>query len=419
MIPEKTILNQTYLVGGAVRDTLLGLPVKDRDWVVVGANAQQMVEQGYLPVGRDFPVFLHPKTHEEYALARTERKNGRGYAAFVFCADEHVTLEEDLSRRDLTINAMAMDDSGSLIDPFGGQADLQNGILRHVGTAFVEDPVRILRIARFAARLGFQVAPETLCLMKEMVRNGEVDALVPERVWQEIARGLMENKPSEMFAVLRACGALAVLLPEVDALFGVPQRADYHPEIDCGIHTMMVLDYAAKINLTLPERYAALCHDLGKARTPEDILPRHHGHEAAGLTPLKAINQRWNVPKACARLALLVTARHGVIHSFDELRPSTIVDIFHQADAFRNPERFQAALNVCEADARGRKGFENVPYPQKQHWQYCLSGCLKMDIASLIKDVKDQKDIPHIIRQARIKRVKALKIEIQKQGVKA
>lgn len=411
-MPTAKPLPRVYLVGGAVRDTLLNLPVKDRDWVVVGANAETMMAQGYQPVGRDFPVFLHPQTHEEYALARTERKSGRGYAGFVFCADENVRLEDDLSRRDLTINAMAMDDSGSLIDPLGGQQDLRNGILRHVSDAFIEDPVRILRTARFAARLGFQLAPETLCLMKKMVDNGEVDALVPERVWQEIARGLMEEKPSAMFAVLRSCGALAVLLPEVDALFGVPQRADYHPEIDCGIHAMMVLDYAAKMNFTLPERYAALCHDLGKARTPSDILPRHHGHEMAGLTPLKAINRRWNVPKDCARLALLVTEKHGKIHSVAQLRASTIVDTLHQADAFRNPQRFQAALNVCVADARGRQGFENVDYPQKAQWQAYLSGCLNIPIASLLADVANKQQIPEIIRRARIACVQSLKNQL-------
>ena len=280
---------KTYLVGGAVRDYLLGLPVKDRDWVVVGADAQTMLAQGFQPVGKDFPVFLHPDTHEEYALARTERKTAKGYAGFSFHADKDVTLEQDLMRRDLTINAMAQDSDG-LIDPFGGQQDLAAGILRHVSPAFAEDPVRILRTARFAARYGFEIAEETMRLMRQMVENGEADALVAERVWQELAKGLMEKNPRRMIEVLRECGALKVLLPEVDALFGVPQRADYHPEIDSGIHTLMTLQRAADMDLSLPERYAALLHDLGKAKTPPDILPKHHGHDLNGVEPVREVN---------------------------------------------------------------------------------------------------------------------------------
>ncbi|MDO5686120.1 MAG: multifunctional CCA addition/repair protein [Neisseria sp.] len=400
---------QTYLVGGAVRDFLLGETTRDRDWVVVGARAEDLLAQGYLPVGRDFPVFLHPETREEYALARTERKSGRGYTGFTVCAEPSVTLEEDLSRRDLTINAMAQAEDGSLIDPFGGRADLHNGVLRHVSAAFAEDPVRILRVARFAARYDFRVADETMRLMRLMVENGEADALVAERVWQEIARGLMENTPSRMFAVLRACGALAVILPEIDALFGVPQRADYHPEIDCGVHSMMVLDYAAQADYTLPERYAALCHDLGKALTPQDILPKHHGHEGAGIAPVKALNQRLNVPRACAQLALLVTRFHGVLHGVAELRAATIVDTLQRCDAFRQPERFQSALKVGVADARGRLGFEQVAYPQQALWTQYWQACMALDIGALIATVSEQAKIPATIRAARIAAVKAVK----------
>ncbi len=306
---------QIYLVGGAVRDTLLNLPVTDRDWVVVGADAETMTKRGFQPVGKDFPVFLHPETHEEYALARTERKTAKGYAGFAFYADKNVTLEQDLQRRDLTINAMAQDSDGLIIDPFGGRQDLRDKVLRHVSPAFAEDPVRILRTARFAARYGFEVAPETMTLMKQMVENGEADALVAERVWQELAKGLMEPQPRRMMEILRECGALKVLLPEVDALFGVPQRADYHPEIDSGIHTLMVLQRAADMGLTLPERYAALLHDLGKALTPADILPKHHGHDIAGVVPVRTVNARWKVPKACAELAELVCRWHIMFHS--------------------------------------------------------------------------------------------------------
>ncbi len=400
---------ETYLVGGAVRDQLLGQPTSDRDWVVVGARAQDLLDRGFLPVGRDFPVFLHPKTHEEYALARTERKSGRGYTGFTVFAEPSVTLEEDLSRRDLTINAMAMTESGEIIDPFGGQQDLDKGILRHVGAAFVEDPVRILRLARFAARYEtFRVADETMALMQQMVRSDEVNALVAERVWQEIARGLMERTPSRMFAVLRECGALAVILPEVNALFGVPQRADYHPEIDCGIHTMMVVDYAAQHDYSLPERYAALCHDLGKALTPDDILPKHHGHEGAGVVPLKAMNTRLNVPRACAQLALVVARFHGLLHSVSELRASTIVDTLQRCDAFRQPQRFASALKVGIADTRGRLGFENADYPQQDLWQDYLDACLALDTAAIVAACTDKAKIPEAVRAARIKAVKAV-----------
>ena len=335
---------KTYLVGGAVRDHLLGLLVKDRDWVVVGADAQTMLAQGYQPVGKDFPVFLHPDSHEEYALARTERKTAKGYAGFSFHADKDVTLEQDLMRRDLTINAMAQDSDGTIIDPFGGQQDLADGILRHVSPAFAEDPVRILRIARFAARYGFQIADETMSLMRQMVENGEADALVAERVWQELAKGLMEKNPRRMIEVLRECGALKVLLPELDALFGVPQRADYHPEIDSGIHTLMVVQRAAEMNLSLAERYAALLHDLGKAKTPADILPKHYGHDVNGVetrprsqsTPARTQTLR----RACrTRLPL---AHHAP--SSRQFKSKTILNVLKKTDAFRRPRTFSDGL---------------------------------------------------------------------------
>lgn len=374
---------QIYLVGGAVRDALLGLPVADRDWVVVNADAAEMRALGFQPVGKDFPVFLHPHSHEEYALARTERKTAKGYAGFSFYAAKDVTLEQDLARRDLTVNAMAQDEHGHIIDPFGGQKDLAAGILRHVSPAFAEDPVRILRTARFAARYHFQVAPETIYLMREMVANGEADALVAERVWQELAKGLMEKQPRIMFEVLRECGALKVILPEVDALFGVPQRADYHPEIDGGIHTLMVLQRAADMGLSLPERYAALVHDLGKALTPAGILPKHHGHDVAGIAPVRALNQRYRVPKACAELAELVCRWHIVFHSVVELRPKTVLDKLKKADAFRRRERFVQALNVCMADAQGRLGFEHTPYPQREHWLAVLAAAENVDTKAI------------------------------------
>ena len=400
---------QIYLVGGAVRDKLLGLPVQDRDWVVVGGTANELVAQGFLPVGRDFPVFLHPTTHEEYALARTERKIAKGYAGFAFDTSQTVTLEDDLSRRDLTINAMAEDSLGNIIDPFGGKKDLQNKILRHISPAFCEDPVRILRTARFAARYGFQVAPETQDLMKTMVANGEVASLVPERVWQEISRGLMEKTPSKMFAVLKECGALSVILPEINALFGVPQRADYHPEIDCGVHTMLAVDYAAQHNFNLNERYAALTHDLGKALTPPDILPKHHGHEKAGIEPVKTLNKRLNVPKDCAKLALMVVENHGLFHSIAELKASTIVDILHKTDAFRQVQRFISAVKIGFADTRGRKTFEHAPYPQFDHWQSVLKICQDIDIQKIIQLCENKKQLPEKIRTARIAAVKEWK----------
>ena len=369
-----------FLVGGAVRDRLLGRPSGDRDWVVVGATPEAMGAAGYLPVGRDFPVFLHPRTHEEYALARTERKTGPGYHGFVFRTGPEVTLEDDLSRRDLTINAMAQAEDGTLVDPWGGQADLAARVLRHVGPAFAEDPVRILRLARFAARFAdFSVAPETLALCRAMVEAGEVDALVPERVWQELSRGLMEARPSRMSEVLRDCGALARLLPEVDALFGVPQRADYHPEIDTGVHLMMVLDMAERLGTALPVRFACLTHDLGKATTPADILPRHLGHEGRSVKLLGPLAARLRVPVECRELAELVAREHGNLHASASFGAEALVRLFDRCDAWRRPERFEQALQACECDARGRLGFEERPYPQADRLRGALAAARAVD----------------------------------------
>ncbi|AFU47915.1 polynucleotide adenylyltransferase/metal dependent phosphohydrolase [Acidovorax sp. KKS102] len=361
---------QIYMVGGAVRDKLLGRPVNDHDWVVVGATPEQMLAQGYLPVGRDFPVFLHPETREEYALARTERKSGRGYRGFVVQSSPDVTLEEDLSRRDLTINSIASstDESGAtrLFDPYHGEKDLRARVLRHVTDAFREDPVRILRVARFAARFtDFTVAPETMQLMREMVAHGEVDHLVAERVWQELARGLMEEKPSRMFEVLRECGALQVLLPEVARLWGVPQRADYHPEVDTGVHLMMVLDMAARLSAPLTVRFACLAHDLGKGTTPADVLPRHIDHETRSAELLKDVAERLRVPVDCRETADVVAREHGHIHRSQDLSAAALVRLLERCDAIRKPERFAEILLACECDARGRLGFEESAYPQR------------------------------------------------------
>ena len=362
---------QIYKVGGAVRDALMGLSVNDHDWVVVGASPEQMLAQGYLPVGKDFPVFLHPQTHEEYALARTERKTARGYHGFAFHAAPDVTLEQDLARRDLTINAMAQpaDAAGldGIVDPFQGRQDVQDRVLRHVSDAFGEDPVRILRLARFAARFAdFSVAPATQALMVAMVADGEVDALVAERVWQELARGLMEARPSRMFEVLRACGALARLLPEVDALWGVPQRADHHPEVDTGVHLMLVLDMAARLQAPLAVRFACLCHDLGKATTPADMLPRHIGHEQRSAKLLRGLCERLRVPNDCRDLADVVAREHGNIHRSADLGAAALLRLFERCDALRKPQRFVDAVLACECDARGRLGREEADYPQGQ-----------------------------------------------------
>jgi tRNA nucleotidyltransferase (CCA-adding enzyme) len=355
-----------YIVGGAVRDRLLGLPVQDRDWVVVGATPDDLRALGYIAVGADFPVFLHPETREEHALARTERKTAPGYRGFAFHAAPDVTLEEDLQRRDLTINAMAEAADGTLIDPWGGARDLEAHLLRHVSPAFAEDPVRILRVARFAARFeGFQVAAETEALMRRMVESGEVDALVPERVWRELSRGLMERRPSRMFDVLRSCGALERVLPEVARLFGVPQRPEYHPEIDTGVHLTMVLDMAARLETSLAVRYACLGHDLGKGTTPAGILPRHLGHEERSVALVNLMSERLRVDNACRALAEVMAREHGNVHRSGELKAAALVRLLERCDALRRPDRFTELLLACECDARGRLGLEDSAYPQR------------------------------------------------------
>ncbi|OZB36123.1 MAG: multifunctional CCA tRNA nucleotidyl transferase/2'3'-cyclic phosphodiesterase/2'nucleotidase/phosphatase [Halothiobacillus sp. 14-56-357] len=355
------------IVGGAVRDRLLGRPVHDRDWVVLGSTPEAMQAQGFLPVGHDFPVFLHPETREEYALARTERKSGRGHQGFTFNADPKVTLEDDLQRRDLTINAMAQTADGTLIDPFDFKRDLDARILRHIGPAFAEDPLRVLRVARFAAQLApfdFTLAPQTRDLMQAMTAEGELNDLTAERVWQETQKALASPAPARYFDILREVGALAVLFPEVDALFGVPQPEKYHPEIDSGIHTLLALTAAARLTEDVGIRFAVLCHDLGKALTPPEEWPRHIGHEARGVAPATALCERLRVPKAIKELAILVTAQHGRIHHALEMKPATLVDLIESLDGLRRPERMKAVLLACQADARGRLGSENCAYPQ-------------------------------------------------------
>ncbi|MBP9712271.1 MAG: multifunctional CCA addition/repair protein [Sterolibacterium sp.] len=410
---------EIYTVGGAVRDEMLGRPVVDRDHVVVGATPEAMLSLGYQPVGSDFPVFLHPQTREEYALARTERKTAPGYRGFVFHTNTAVTLEEDLARRDLTINAMAMAADGQLIDPYGGRADLQARLLRHVSPAFVEDPARILRIARFAARFtDFSIAPETLTLMRQMVDDGEVDHLVPERVWNELARGLMEEQPARMFTSLRACGALARLLPELDALFGVPQRADYHPEIDTGVHVMRVIDRAAQLQLSLPARFAALTHDLGKGKTPPHILPRHTGHEAVSARLIKPLCERLRVPVECRDLALLVAQYHGDIHRAELLRPATMVKLLERCDVLRRPARFDDLLAACQCDYQGRLGYAEKPYPQAAMWQAAMQAVCALDagaIAMACRDAGQTTRIPACLHEARVAAVAALNLQKPQQ----
>ncbi len=373
-----------YCVGGAVRDELLGLPVQDRDWVVVGGTPEALIAQGFRPVGKDFPVFLHPVTNEEYALARTERKTGAGYKGFVFHYAPDVSLEDDLRRRDLTVNAIARAANGTLIDPLGGLADLHSRVLRHTGLAFAEDPVRILRLARFAARFAdFSIAPETMSLLRAMVDSGEVDALVPERVWQEVARGMMETRPSRLFETLRECGALARLMPELDRLWGVAQRAEYHPEIDTGVHVMMVLEAAARAGVSLPVRFAALTHDLGKGTTPPDILPRHIGHEARSVGLVETLCARLRAPAEVRDLARIVAREHGLIHKCAELRPKTLLTLLERMDALRRPARLDAVLAACEADARGRLGFEDRHYPQSPRMRQALTAALSVDAGKI------------------------------------
>lgn len=408
---------EIYTVGGAVRDECLGIPVKDRDYVVVGATPEQLIARGYRPVGRDFPVFLHPQTQEEYALARTERKTARGYHGFQFDYAPDVTLEQDLARRDLTINAMAraLDahglPTGPIIDPFNGRADLEKRILRHVSHAFVEDPVRILRLARFAARLtDFVVADETLALMRGMVANGEIDSLVAERVWQEIARGLMEKKPSRMFDLLRQCGALARLLPEIDQLYGVPQQAQHHPEIDTGIHVMSALDHAAAHGYALTVRFAVLMHDLGKGVTPAEIRPAHPEHEAHGVPLVRQLCDRLKVPNECRALAVLVTREHGYLHQALELDADALVRLFERCDAMRKPARFAEALQACEADFCGRLGFETKPYPQAEYVRRTLNAARRVNAAEIAAAHPNAPaDIKTAVHQARVAAVQTLR----------
>ncbi|RMX04266.1 multifunctional CCA addition/repair protein [Corticibacter populi] len=413
---------QVFMVGGAVRDRLLSRPVHDRDWVVVGATPALMEQHGFVPVGKDFPVFLHPLTHEEYALARTERKSGHGYKGFVVHAAPDVTLEEDLARRDLTINAIAQgEDAGGqpvLHDPYHGQRDLQAKVLRHVTGAFREDPLRILRLARFAARFAdFSIAPETLALMREMVQAGEVAHLVPERVWQELARGLMEAAPTRMFEVLRACGALAVVLPELDRLWGVPQPPEHHPEIDTGVHVMMVLDMAARSQAPLSVRYACLVHDLGKGDTPAGMLPRHIGHEARSRQLANAVAARLKVPSELRELAALVAQEHGNIHRSEHFSAAAVVRLLERCDALRRPERFALALWACECDARGRLGLQDRPYPQRQRLLQALAAARSVDTAQLAGEAAARglrgERIGQFIQAARIAAVQAAQPSIE------
>ena len=411
---------QVYIVGGAVRDELLGLPVKDHDYVVVGSTAEQMIADGFRPVGKDFPVFLHPETHEEYALARTERKTAVGYKGFTVQASPEVTLEEDLARRDLTINAIAkqanknnpehsgtQNEQARLVDPFNGLADIQSKTLRHVSDAFAEDPVRILRAARFAARFAdFTVAPETNRLMQQMVAAGEVDALVPERVWQELAKGLMEQKPSRMFEVLRDCGALQKILPELDRLWGVPQPPQHHPEIDTGVHVMMVIDYAAKQNFSLPVRFAALMHDLGKGTTPVDVWPRHIGHEIRSVDLLKEVSKRLRVPNDCKELAHIVAKFHGKLHQASKMRPDTLLEFLMELDAIRQPDRFNYFLKACEADSRGRTGLESCDLPEAELLKKALKAVISVDAGAIAQGFNEAEKIKAALFDARLEAIK-------------
>ena len=402
---------QVYLVGGAVRDHLLGHPYHEKDYVVVGATPEQLLAQGYQPVGKDFPVFLHPETKEEYALARTERKSGRGYHGFEFYTDPSVSLEDDLIRRDLTINAMAMDNEGNIYDPYAGQQDLEQRILRHVSDAFVEDPLRVLRIARFAARyksLGFSVAEETLTLMKQLVESGELNALIQERVWKETSRALMEDHADEYFTVLRTCGALKVLFPELDALYGIPQRPEYHPEIDSGIHTMMSLQQACKADYSLDVRFAVLVHDLGKALTPANELPRHIMHEERGVKPVTELCDRLKVPTNTKQLAIAVCKEHLKCHQALSLKPGTLWRLLQRLDVLRRPERVEAFIQACECDSRGRLGLEDREYPQATYILKAMEVVRNIKAQDLPADVKGQ-EIGEMLIQKRIEALAELK----------
>ncbi|MEJ7807976.1 MAG: multifunctional CCA addition/repair protein [Telluria sp.] len=412
---------KAYIVGGAVRDALLGMPVQDRDWVVVGASPEDMLAKGFRPVGKDFPVFLHPETQEEYALARTERKTAPGYRGFVFHTSPDVKLEDDLVRRDLTINAMARADDGAIVDPFGGQQDIRDKVFRHVSDAFLEDPVRILRLARFAARFpDFTVAPATNALMRKMVDAGEVDALVPERVWQEVARGLMEHQPSRMLAVLRGCGALARIMPELDALWGVPQPAAHHPEIDTGVHVELVIDYAAERRLDLCVRFAALMHDLGKGATPSTAWPSHHGHEQRGLALIDALCARLKVPNDCRDLAIMTAREHGNVSRAESLRANTLITLFERCDAFRKPARFAQMLLAAECDSRGRGSdtddFRTRAWPQGPYLAAALAAARAVNAGQVAASCGENKArIPLAVHGARVSAVKAA-LRLQDEG---
>ena len=402
---------RVYLVGGAVRDHLLGHPYHEKDYVVVGATPEQLLAQGYQPVGKDFPVFLHPQTKEEYALARTERKSGQGYHGFEFYTDTSVTLEEDLIRRDLTINAMAMDEDGNVYDPYKGQQDLTDRILRHVSNAFLEDPLRVLRIARFAARyksLGFTVASETLALMQQLAESGELQALTPEQVWKETSRALMENHADEYFETLRRCGALKVLFPELDALYGIPQRTEYHPEIDSGIHTMMSLQQACKANYSLDVRFAVLVHDLGKALTPADELPRHIMHEERGVKLVTEVCDRLKVPTNTKQLAIAVCKEHLKCHQALSLKPGTLWRLLQRLDVLRRPERVEAYVQACECDSRGRLGLEDREYPQSQYVLDAMEVVRGIKAQDLPPDISGP-DIGEMLIQRRIQALEELK----------
>ncbi|MCY1289967.1 Multifunctional CCA protein [compost metagenome] len=405
---------QIYKVGGAVRDRLLGRPVADIDWVVVGASAAAMQAQGFRPVGEDFPVFLHPESGEEYALARTERKSGQGYGGFTFYASPEVSLEEDLQRRDLTINAMAEDDLGRVIDPYGGQRDLDARLLRHVSPAFAEDPLRVLRVARFAARyapLGFRVAPETLALMRQLAESGELKALTAERSWKEISRALLEPRPDVFVQVLRDCGALAELLPELDALFGVPQPEQHHPEIDSGEHTLAVLRQCAEHQQPLTVRWACLLHDLGKGLTPASEWPRHIAHEVRGLKLIRAVNQRCKAPKDCAELALLVGEFHTHAHRALELRPTTLLELLQRFDIYRRPQRFEEFIAACEMDARGRLGLEQRAYPQADYLRGAATAARAVSVQPLLDKGLQGAELGEALSRERLRALKAYKAE--------
>lgn len=405
---------QVYLVGGAVRDEQLGIPLKERDWCVVGATPSELLDLGYKQVGKDFPVFLHPRTREEYALARTERKTAPGYHGFAVDFSPQVTIEDDLLRRDLTINALAKDADGNLVDPYGGIKDIENRVLRHVSEAFSEDPVRVLRVAKFAARfarLGFRIAGETMSLMRSMVNQGEVDALVPDRVWKETEAALRQGNSRVYFEVLRGCGALERLFPEIDALFGVPQPAKWHPEIDTGLHTMLVLDQAEALSASLDVRFAALTHDLGKGTTPQADLPNHHGHETRGCALIRKLSDRLPVPRSARDLALIVSEFHTHCHRALELREKTLLKVLEKTDAFRRPERFEQFLIACEADARGRTGLENRRYGQADYLRSALAAAVSVDSAAIAAGHTGQ-NIPKAIRKARLEALRQFKASI-------